>query len=87
MQSNELRVTKSKDEPHNPIDCQICQYDVEVIGKDARKFHVRISATAEAMAQHSVEARVERYFQQHPLPLEGATIEISDQYFDPSFFQ
>ena len=72
-----LRVTWIRDDgAHDEV-----RYRVEVFGKDARMFDVRISLMAKAQAKPSPEEKIEQWFKQNPLALAGASDKIPDYHF------
>ena len=57
------------------------RYRVEVFGKDARLFDVRISLVAKAQAKPSPEEKIELWYKHNPLALAGASEKIPDHHF------
>jgi len=57
------------------------RYRVQVFGKDARLFDVRISLTAKAQAKPSAEEKIEEWFKHNPLAEPGALEKIPDPHF------
>ena len=57
------------------------RYRVEVFGKDARLFDVRISLMAKAHAKPSPEEKIELWYKHNPLALAGASEKIPDHHF------
>ena len=52
------------------------RYRVQVFGKDARAFDVRISLVAKAQAKPSPEEKIEEWFKFNPLPESGVSMKI-----------
>jgi hypothetical protein len=57
------------------------RYRVQVFGRDARVFDVRISLTAKAQAKPSPEEKIDEWVRQHPLPESGAVERIPTHHF------
>ena len=57
------------------------RYRVQVFGRDARVFDVRISLTAKAQAKPSAEEKIDEWVRQHPLPESGAVEKIPAHHF------
>ena len=57
------------------------RYRVEVFGKDARLFDVRISLVAKAQAKPSPEEKIALWYKHNPLALAGASEKIHDHHF------
>jgi hypothetical protein len=57
------------------------RYRVQVYGKDARVFDVRISLTAKTQAKPSPEEKIEEWFKRNPLAEPGASEKIPDHHF------
>ena len=57
------------------------RYRVQVFGRDARVFDVRISLTDKAQAKPSAEEKIDEWVRQHPLPESGAVEKIPAQHF------
>lgn len=72
-----LRVTWIRDDgAHDEV-----RYRVQVFGKDARVFDVRISLLAKAQAKPSPEEKIELWYKHNPLALAGASEKIPDHHF------
>jgi hypothetical protein len=57
------------------------RYRVQVFGKDARVFDIRISLTAKAQAKPSPEEKIKEWFKHNPLANSGALEKIPDFHF------
>ena len=57
------------------------RYRVQVFGRDARVFDVRISLAAKAQAKPSPEEKIGEWVRQHPLPESGAVEKIPTHHF------
>ena len=75
-----LRVTWIRDDRVNDE----ARYRVQVFGKDARVFDVRISLTAKAQSKPAPEEKIEEWFKRNPLSEAGSSEKIPDQHFLPS---
>ena len=67
-----VRGDRAHDEAH---------YRVQVFGRAARLFDVRISLTAKTQADPSPEEKIEEGFKQNALPQVGALEKIPDSHF------
>lgn len=57
------------------------RYRVQVFGKNARVFDLRISLTAKAQAKPSPEEKIAEWFKHHPLAKPGTLERIPDYHF------
>ena len=57
------------------------RYRVQVFGKDARVFDLRISLTAKAQAKPSPEEKIAEWFKHNPLATPGTFERIPDNHF------
>lgn len=57
------------------------RYRVQVFGKDARVFDLRISLTAKAQAKPSPEEKIAEWFRHNPLATAGTSERIPDHHF------
>lgn len=57
------------------------RYRVQVFGKDARVFDLRISLTAKAQAKPSPEEKIAEWFKHNPLGEPGTLDRIPDYHF------
>jgi hypothetical protein len=57
------------------------RYRVQVFGKDARTFDIRISLKAKYQAKPSPEEKIEEWFKFNPLAGSGVSMKIPDDHF------
>ena len=57
------------------------RYRVQVFGKDARTFDIRISLKAKYQAKPSPEEKIEEWFKFNPLAESGVSMKIPDDHF------
>ena len=57
------------------------RYRVQVFGKDARTFDIRISLKAKYQAKPSPEEKIEEWFKCNPLAGSGVSMKIPDDHF------
>jgi hypothetical protein len=77
LEGRNSRVTWIRDDLENDL----AHYRVEVFGKNARVFEVRISLSAKAQANPSPETKIKEWFRRNPLAQAGSTQQLPSHHF------